>query len=215
MKTIKAILAASLLCIAAGLWAQQGVQYGGTGTVIRFLAGDLVFAGSSGAYTTDHSNLNYNSSTHTLTVTNIVGAITNTNPAPPGAGELRAFCTGAVGSAETEYLNSAACSGATAQTALYVIAATGTVSSLQVVALTGVTGGTGATGVVATVYRYPSGATGATATTLTCTIASTAKACADTTHSVAVGPGDALSVRLGPTNAGDTLANVGASVQKH
>lgn len=113
-----------------------------------------------------------------------------------------AFCTGTTGSGETEYLNGAACSGATTATFSYVVSTSGVLANLYV---------NGSANVVSmgsdpvTVYKNGS------ATTLTCTIASATKICSDLTHSVAVIPGDYLQFKVVST-ASDTLANVSASV---
>jgi hypothetical protein len=45
---------------------------------------------------------------------------------------LRTFCTGTAGSAETEFLNEAACSGATTSTARFIVPVAGTLAGLKV-----------------------------------------------------------------------------------
>jgi hypothetical protein len=122
------------------------------------------------------------------------------------AGSVRSFCTGTVGSAETEFLNGAACSGATTSTAKYLVAAAGTLSGLRIASSAAVTGGTGKD--VATVLKNGS------ATTITCTIAGTGTACSDTTHSVAVAAGDLITFSF-VTATSDTAANITAVVSIH
>lgn len=117
--------------------------------------------------------------------------------------EVRSFCTGTAGSAETEYLNGAACSGATTSTARQIVSTIGTLTNLQVYSSAAVTGGTGKD--VLTVYKNGS------ATAVTCTIAAAGTTCSDTTHSVNVVPGDVLTFQFVSASS-DTAANVAASV---
>jgi len=121
---------------------------------------------------------------------------------------ISAFCTGSLGSAETEYLNGAACSGATTATARQVLSKYGTVASLRVVAGTNVSGGTNKD--VLTVYKNGS------STTLTCTFATggAATTCSDSTHSFTAAPGDVLTFQF-VTATSDTGANVAASVEQY
>ncbi len=122
-----------------------------------------------------------------------------------GAGDtISGFCTGTVGSAETEYLNGAACSGATTATARVVMSKYGTVASLRVFSSAGVVGGSSKD--VLTVYKNGS------ATTLTCTFATGGAAvqCSDSTHSFAVAPADVITFQF-VTATSDTAANVAAS----
>lgn len=115
---------------------------------------------------------------------------------------ISTFCTGTTGSGETEYLNGAACSGATTATYRYTVTSYGTLANLYI---------SGSANVVSmgsdavTVYKNGS------STTITCTLASGTKACSDTTHSVAVAPGDYIQVQV-VTTASDTLANVSATL---
>lgn len=115
---------------------------------------------------------------------------------------VAAFCTGTAGSAETEYLNGAACSGATTATYSYVVSTPGELANLQVHSSANVTGGSSKD--VATVYVNGS------ATAITCTIAAGTKACADTTDSVAVATGAFVQVKF-VTATSDTAANVSAT----
>ena len=118
---------------------------------------------------------------------------------------LSAFCTGALGSSQTNYANFAACSGATAATARLVVTGNGTLANFYVSASAAVSGGSGVD--VATVYKNGS------ATTITCTFATggAATTCSDTTHSVAVVAGDVIQFALA-TASGDTGSNLGFSV---
>ena len=120
------------------------------------------------------------------------------------ASNVRAGCTGTVGSAQTEYLNQAACSGATTATMQYIVANAGTLANLKVFSTANVTGGSGKD--VLTVYDNGS------ATALTCTIAGSAATCSDSTHSVTVAAGDVLTFQY-VTATSDTAANVAAVVQ--
>ena len=115
------------------------------------------------------------------------------------------FCTGTVGSAQTEYLNDTACSGATTALAPTIQVSYGTLYGLQVASSANVTGGSNVD--VLTVYKNGS------ATALTCTIGAGVKTCKDLTHSVAVVPGDQITYQF-VTATSDTAANVGASVEK-
>lgn len=126
------------------------------------------------------------------------GSVTAAAIATPSA-----FCTGIVGSAETEYLNDAACSGATAATASYVVTAAGEVANLRVRSSATETAAAGDT---VTLYKNGS------ATTLTCTIPqTTAVVCSDSTHSVAVVAGDYLQFQNVSATSGAS-ANVSATV---
>lgn len=123
---------------------------------------------------------------------------------PPGQ-TISAFCTATVGSAQTEYLNSAACSGATTLTATRVITTPGTLWGLQVYSSAAVVGGSSKD--VATVYKNGS------ATAITCTIAASGTTCSDLTHSVATAVGDVIAVQF-VTATSDTAANVSATLEK-
>ena len=118
---------------------------------------------------------------------------------------VSSFCTGSLGSAETEYLNAVACSNATTATAGYIVPVYGTLYGLYSNAGTAVTGGTSKD--VLTVYKNGS------ATTITCTYATggAATTCSDTTHAVSVVPGDVISFQF-VTATSDGGANVRASV---
>lgn len=121
---------------------------------------------------------------------------------------IQAFCTGSLGSAETEFLTDAACSGATTSTARWIVSTAGTLQTLRVVAGSAVSGGTNKD--VATVLKNGS------ATTLTCTFATggAATTCSDTTHTVAVAAGDVLTFSF-VTATSDTGANIGLGVEKY
>ena len=115
-----------------------------------------------------------------------------------------AWCTGTVGSAETEYLNGGACSGATTATFSYVVTTAGEVSNLRVRSSATETA---AAGNVVTLYKN------GVATTITCTIAQNASpaVCSDSAHSVAVVAGDYLQYQNVSATSG-AAANVSATV---
>jgi hypothetical protein len=113
------------------------------------------------------------------------------------------FCTGTVGSAETAYLNTAACSGATTETARILVSGPGTLANLRVWSSAVAVGGSGKD--VLTVRVNGSD------TAITCTIAAAASTCSDLTHSVNVVAGDRVSFKF-VTATSDTAANVSASV---
>lgn len=115
------------------------------------------------------------------------------------------FCTGVVTSAQTEYLNDAACASSTTSLAPTVQVSRGTIYGLTVFSSANVVGGSSVD--VMTVYK--NGA----ATALTCTIAAGTKTCSDTTHSVSVAPGDQIAYQFVAATS-DTAANLGASVEK-
>ena len=114
-----------------------------------------------------------------------------------------AFCTGTAGSAETEFLNGAACSAATTSTYRYVVTTQGEVGNLSVFSSAAVVGGTGKD--VLTVLKN------GTATSLTCTIAASGTTCSDTADGFTVAIGDVLTFRFVSATS-DTAANVSASV---
>lgn len=115
---------------------------------------------------------------------------------------ISGFCTGTVGSAETAYLNGAACSGATTATARQLVTAPGVLANLYVVSSANFLG-TG--GTATTVYKNGS------ATAITCSAAAAATTCSDTTHEVAVVPGDVITFQ-NVSATSDTAANVAAAV---
>lgn len=119
---------------------------------------------------------------------------------------LRAACTGTAGSAETEFLNFAACSGATTATVRAVVNSAGTLANLRVYSSAAVTGGTNKD--VLTVLKNGS------ATTLTCTIAASGTTCSDLTHSVAVAAGDVITFSFVSATS-DTAANIAAVIDKY
>lgn len=116
---------------------------------------------------------------------------------------VTAFCTGTTGSAETEYLNGAACSGATTATYSYLVATAGELADLQVYSSAVAVGGSAKD--VLLVYKN------GVATAITCTIAAAAATCSDATHGVAVVAGDYIQFRF-VTATSDTAANISASV---
>jgi hypothetical protein len=111
-----------------------------------------------------------------------------------------------MGSAETEYLNDAACSAATAATSQRVIAIAGTLKTLRVKLRTAVKNTNAITATVV-INGTPSA--------LTCNVAAAASTCADTTHTAAVAAGDHVDFSFGATNTSETGANVAMSVQKY
>jgi hypothetical protein len=113
------------------------------------------------------------------------------------------FCTGTAGSAQTEYLNGAACSGATTATFSYTVATDGELANLHVNSSAAVVGGTGKD--VLTVYK--NGA----ATSITCTIAASGTSCADTADGVATKVGDYIQFQFVSATS-DTAANISASL---
>jgi hypothetical protein len=113
------------------------------------------------------------------------------------------FCTGTVGTAETEFLNGAACSAATTATYRYTVATNGELANLRVTSSAAVTGGSAKD--VLTVMKNGS------ATAITCTIAAAGTSCSDATNGVTVAPGDVITFRF-VTATSDTAANISASV---
>lgn len=136
----------------------------------------------------------------------MIGDGTNTNGA---VGQIRAYCTGTSGSAETEFLNGAACSGATTSTARYVVSQYGTLANLRVSLSAAGTGG--ANKDVLTVRKNGSDSTLTLTTGTTACATGVAAACIDTTHSVAVVPGDVITFKW-VSDTSDTAANVSAVV---
>lgn len=120
-----------------------------------------------------------------------------------GGTRVAGFCTGTVGTAETEFLVGAACSGATTSTTRHIVSRGGTLADLRVFSSANVVGGTGKD--VLTVQKN------GTDTTITCTIAASAATCSDTTHAVAVAAGDVITFKF-VTATSDTAANVAAAV---
>ena len=116
--------------------------------------------------------------------------------------QVTAFCTGTVGSGALDYLNGAACSTSTGETARQVISSSGTVANLYAYSSAVVVAG-GSDAV--TVRKNGSN------TALTCTMAAGATTCTDTTHSFSVVPGDVLTFNFQAT-ASDTAANIAVGV---
>jgi hypothetical protein len=113
------------------------------------------------------------------------------------------FSTGTAGSAETAFLNGAALSGATTETARILVNGPGTLANLRVWSSAVAVGGSGKD--VLTVRVNGSD------TALTCTIAASAQVCSDLTHSVNVVAGDRISFKF-VTATSDTAANVTATL---
>ena len=112
------------------------------------------------------------------------------------------FCTGTVGSAETTFLNGAACSGGTTATARQVITTAGTLANLRVFSSAAFLGTGGSI-----LYVLKNGSN----TAITCSPAAAATTCSDTTHSVAVVPGDVITFSFLSATS-DTAANISAAV---
>ncbi len=127
--------------------------------------------------------------------------ITNGSMGQSGS-RISAFCTGTVGSAESDFLNGAACSSATTATARQVINNYGNLANLRVFSSAAFLG-TGST--ATTVYKNGS------ATAITCSATAAATTCSDLIHSVQVAPGDVITF-LNVSATSDTAANISASV---
>lgn len=113
------------------------------------------------------------------------------------------FCTGTVGSAQTEFLNGAACSGATTSTYTYTVTTAGELANLRVSSSAAVVGGTSKD--VLTVFKNGS------ATAITCTIAAAGTTCNDIVNGVAVAVGDLITFQFVSATT-DTAANISATV---
>jgi hypothetical protein len=137
--------------------------------------------------------------TGNLTYCSTTGATYYSVAAGAASRTISSFCTGTAGSAETEFLNDAACSGATTATKRSVIATAGTLANLQVFSSAAFTGGTNKD--VITVLKNGSN------TTITCTAIATATTCSDVAHSVAVAAGDVITFSFVSATS-DTAANV-------
>lgn len=118
---------------------------------------------------------------------------------------ISGFCTGTVGSAEADFLNGAACSGATTSTARQVVSTPGVLANLYVFSSAAFVG-TG--GSIAKVYKN------GTATAIVCSPVAAATTCNDTTHSVSVVPGDVITFYFLAATS-DTAANVSMSVGQY
>lgn len=113
------------------------------------------------------------------------------------------FCTGTVGSAQTEFLNGVACAAATTATYRYTVPLSGEVANLRVFSSAAVVGGSSLD--VMTVFKN------GVASSLTCTIAASGTTCSDTTNGFSVTAGDVLTFQF-VTATSDTAANMSASV---
>ena len=113
-----------------------------------------------------------------------------------------AFCTGIPAESTTVYLNGVTCTSATTATYAYTVATAGELANLQIHG-----SAVAANANVFTVYK--NGA----ATAITCTVAIAAQTCSDSTHGVAVVPGDYIQIQdaVGSTTT-ETFANASASV---
>jgi hypothetical protein len=125
---------------------------------------------------------------------------------------IRAFCTGTAGSAETEYLNDAACSGATTATARYVVPQFGTLANLRISLSAAGAGGSGKD--LLTVYKNGSSTALTLNTSTTACATAAAAACIDAAHSVAVAPGDVITFQF-VTATSDTAANMSVSLGRY
>jgi hypothetical protein len=121
-------------------------------------------------------------------------------------GSIRAFCTGTVGTGETDFLSNKACSGATSATVAQVVDTGGTLASLYVSSSAAVVGGTNKD--VVTVLKN------GVATALTCTIAASGTACNDLTHSVSVAAGDLLTFKIVAATS-DTAADLTVALVRY
>lgn len=123
-----------------------------------------------------------------------------------GISPAKAFifgCTGTAGSAETEYMSFAACSGSTtAAVGQQVVANTGTIYNLRVGSSANAVGGTGKS--ILTIFKN------AVATTLLCQITAATKVCNDTTHGFQVVPGDLITAQFVSASS-ETAANLAVS----
>ena len=123
-----------------------------------------------------------------------------------GAGSaIGNFCTGTAGSGEIEFLNGAACSGATTATARVVIQANGVIGNLYAYSSAIVV--SGGSDPVAVLKN-------GVATTITCTMVSLGTTCSDTTHFVQVAVGDVITFRFTST-ASDSAANISVGLGKY
>lgn len=113
-----------------------------------------------------------------------------------------AFCTTTLSSGATAYLNGTACASSSTATFRYTVAVNGELHGLRVYSSASETA---TAGDPVTVYKNGS------ATTITCTILVNTATCNDSTHAVAVIPGDTLTFNVtGATSA--AAANLSASV---
>lgn len=111
---------------------------------------------------------------------------------------ISAFCSGAVGSAATDYLSGAACSSSTAVGVAQNITTRGTLANARFSSSANFLGTGGST---FTVLKN------GVATSIVCAPTAATKVCSDTTHSVIVAPGDTVTVTfLGATS--DTASNL-------
>jgi hypothetical protein len=115
---------------------------------------------------------------------------------------IRAFCTGTVGSAATDYLVGAACSSSTSSTARYIVKGNGTLYGFNAFSSAAFVG-TGSS--TFTVLKN------GTATAIVCAPTATATTCVDNTHSVAVAAGDAITISFLSATS-DTAANLSISL---
>lgn len=129
---------------------------------------------------------------------------TGTMNGGPGV-QFTAYCTTTVGSAETDWLNDLACSGATSSLPRNVVTKIGVLANLTATSSANFLG-TG--GSVLTVVKN------GVATTIVCAPTAGAKTCSDTTHSVNVVPGDVISFSFLSATS-DTAANVVATVGEY
>lgn len=122
----------------------------------------------------------------------------------PAGSSIGAFCTGALTSAGTDYIGNTICA-TTSALVKQLVTAPGTLANLYVVAGAAVSGGS--TKDVMTVQIN------GTDTAVTCTFATggAATTCSDTTHSVAVKPGDLITFKF-VTATSDTGTDISVRV---
>lgn len=115
---------------------------------------------------------------------------------------LTAYCTTTVGSAETDFLNNLACSGATSSLPRIVVTHYGTLYGLT---------GTSSANFLGTGGSVLTVLVNAVATAIVCAPTAATKTCSDFGHSVAVKPGDLVTFSF-LSSTSDTAANLVASV---
>lgn len=115
---------------------------------------------------------------------------------------IRAFCTGTVGSAATDFLVGVGCSASTSSTARYIVKGNGTLYGLNLFSSAAFVG-TG--GSILTVL------VNGTASAIVCSPVATTTSCVDNTHSVAVKAGDAITFSFLSATS-DTAANLAVSL---
>lgn len=115
---------------------------------------------------------------------------------------LTAFCSGTVGSAETETLNDTTCSGGTTASLIFTVPYAGVLANFRASSTANFLG-TGSS--TFTVKKNGS------ATTIVCAPTAATKVCSDTTHSVVVAAGDLINITFLSATS-DTAANLNVSL---